>query len=92
MDNLSSTRIKKILYIQKPLAKFQHCLKDARGLHLLYSCAITYLVPEFESTVPITKTLFFRVPVEDIGDAVFDAEVFAQLLIRYLVLPENIEA
>jgi hypothetical protein len=90
---LSLNEIKKALYKQKPLAKFEHCMKDARGLHLLYSCEIIDETDSrYEPYFAAVKTLFFRVPVEDIQDAVFDAGMHAQLLIRYLVPPEIIEA
>jgi hypothetical protein len=42
---MTLTEIKKALYKQKPLASFEHCMKDARGLHLLYSCEIKDINP-----------------------------------------------
>jgi hypothetical protein len=77
---MTLTEIKKTLYKEKPDAIFYHCRKDARGLHLLYSCD---LVGENQALI------FFRVPMEDIEDGIFPNKMKAQLLSRYIVAPEK---
>lgn len=80
---MTLTEIKKALYKEKPLAHLDYCKKDARGLYLLYFCVIGG--PESD------YLQYFRVPVEDIGDGVFPGVMYAQLLIRYIIQPENAE-
>jgi hypothetical protein len=77
---MTLTEIKKVLYKEKPLAHFDHCRKDARGICLLYFCVIG--PPESDNIQ------YFRVPIEDIGDAVFPSIIYSQLLIRYIIQPE----
>ena len=80
---MTKEEIKKALYKEKPEATFNHCKKDMRGIHLLYSCELGGKGPEFLQ--------YFRVPIEDIEDAVFPNTMGAQLLIRYIIQPESAE-
>ena len=90
---MTLTEIKKSLYRQKPLAKFEHCMNDHRGMHLLYSCQIeNALDTEYLPYSNVLKTVFFRVPIDDIQDAIFDAAMAAQLLVRYIVQPESAQS
>lgn len=62
--------IKKALYKEKPTAYLSSIKKD----RLLYSCTIEGI-----------KTIWFHIPIDDIGDAIFFPEMDAKLLIRYIV-------
>lgn len=68
--------IKKALYRENPKAYF----KRANSESLVYEA----IIDDFEA---ITKICFltFIVPIEEIGDATFETEMPAKLLIRYIV-------
>lgn len=69
--------IKKSLYRNNPTAVFLYAKKG----HLYYEAIWDGMIR--------TKKVSFMVPFEDIGDAVFNSEMPAKLLIRYIVLPQN---
>jgi hypothetical protein len=68
-ENDKKNEIKKELYKQKPISKFDFLRKKV----LYYS------------TVLNGETIRFEIPVEDLGDAQYTPEMESQLLIRYLV-------
>jgi hypothetical protein len=74
---MNNTEIKKELYKQKPIAKMLYIRSG-----VAYYDAVIRI--EEESVIK-NKTVFFMVPVEDMGDADFTPEMDAKLLIRYLV-------
>lgn len=78
---MTLTEIKKALYKQKPTATFHHCRKSLNGVYLVYVCEIGG-----NTGIP---DVFFEIPVEELGDGLFFAEMESQLLIRYIVQPET---
>lgn len=70
---LTTTEIKKALYKQKPEAKMAYAKKGM----LRYISMI--IVDE------ITTTVRFEIPFEDMGDAMFEPKMPAQLLNRWIV-------
>lgn len=76
------TEIKKELYKQKPTANIISVFKGA----------ITYETSfwvDKDANVKQNIVCYFRVPFEDIGDAVFHPYMASQLLIRYIVNPNE---
>lgn len=73
--------IKKILYSLKPEAKFQGLNKS--GIRYLAQIGRTKAKPI--TTEVETIDIHFYIPLNDIGDADFQAIMPAQLLIRYIV-------
>lgn len=69
---MEKNEIKKEFYKQKPTALFMSANKDGLG----YKATLMY--PDRE------ETYFFRIPFTDIGDASFDREMDAKLLLRWL--------
>ena len=65
-----SNEIKKALYKEKPKAYLNSIKRDLLTYH-------TY-------STTIGKTLWFNIPISDIGDATFFYEMDAKLLIRWL--------
>lgn len=61
--------LKKILYKTRPIAKIDQVSKKG----IMYKCEL----PE--------RFIYFLIPLDDIGDATFGDEIYAQLLIRYLI-------
>jgi hypothetical protein len=76
--------IKKALYKEKPTAHLQHVRKIGVSVALVYLC---HLRGE-----DLSADLVFDVPVAELTDGLFGKEMPAQLLIRYMVPPETIEA
>ena len=68
-------QIKKELYKQNPSATFVSAGKGK----MIYKCLIKMVVNE---------SITFSIPFEDIGDAVFTAQMDAKLLIRYIIYPK----
>lgn len=79
---MNKTEIKKALYKQKPTAE----LLFIRGGNAYYDTVID--IPD----VPLVnkKTIFFCVPVSDMGNADFLPTMDAKLLNRWITEPENI--
>jgi hypothetical protein len=75
---MNKNEIKKALYKQKPIAKF-NCII---GTTLYYK---TTIINEEKSIL-----IDFAIPVEEIGDAVFQAEMDGKLLNRYIVIKEEV--
>jgi hypothetical protein len=69
--------IKKLLYTFKPEAELIKVSKDG----MVYWSA--------GDKLPEHKVFTFIVPLSEIGDATFDSIMPAQLLIRWLINPEN---
>lgn len=75
---MTLTEIKKELYRNKPTA---HIIS-------VFKRAITYETNfwiDKDTSIKQNVVCYFRVPFEDIGDAVFHPQMAAQLLIRYIV-------
>lgn len=72
---MNKTEIKKALYKQKPVAEFTHI---RRGI--AYYNTILRIEEE-----PYTHSVFFEIPVDDMGDADFDKQMDANLLNRWIV-------
>ena len=75
---MNKTEIKKALYKQKPIAKF-NCII---GTTLYYN---TIILDETNNQYGVS----FSIPVEEIGDAVFYKEMDGKLLNRYIVVEET---
>lgn len=74
--------IKKSLYREKPVANIEQIKKDG----IFYSCKFNVVVETLESRKRVVNMdVFFCVPLDDIGEAIFLNEMPAQLLIRYLI-------
>lgn len=71
MTNTERDEIKKDIYRTKPVAELLYINKD--GIH--------YKAHVWESAYNI----FFRVPLNDLGEAKWSANMPAQLLLRYLI-------
>ena len=72
---MEATEIKKELYKQKPIANFKFIRKG-----------IAY----YETSLLIdseTKTLYFEIPTNDMGDSDFTSTMDGKLLIRWLIKP-----
>ena len=78
---MTTTEIKKELYKQKPIAELLYIRKGVA----YYDTKIKIQ----EEPVVKYKTLFFEVPVSDMGDADFTPTMDAKLLNRWLVNSEN---
>lgn len=65
--------IEKFLRKEKPLARLVHIKKDGIFYKARHGAE--------ENGIPV----FFKVPLNDIGDAKFEAIMPSQLLIRYLI-------
>lgn len=65
---MDNNELKKYLYRNKPIAKIDCVSKKG----IVYKCEL----PE--------RFIYFLVPLDDIGDATFNTDVEAQLLIRYI--------
>ena len=74
---MTTTEIKKELYKQKPKAKLLYI----RNSIAYYECTIKTQV----KPIITYKTLFFHIPVSDMGDADFLPTMDAKLLIRWLI-------
>lgn len=72
---MEKNEIKKLLYKQKPIAEFIRATQQG----LVYGVDVSTMDG---SRLPIT----FIIPLKDMGDASFDKEMEAQLLIRWIVL------
>lgn len=70
---MTLTEIKKDLYKQKPTATLSSI---RRGL-ITYFCEAKGL------------PIMFQIPINDIGDGLFESTMPAHLLIRYIVVPEK---
>lgn len=81
---MNVNEIKKALYRAKPTAHLEHIRKVGASVALVYLCHLR--------SEDVTADLIFDVPVEELMDGLFGKEMPAQLLIRYLVPPEIIEA
>ena len=81
---MNINEIKKALYKAKPTAHLEHIRKIGESVALVYLCHL-----RFED---VTADLIFDVPASELMDGLFGKEMEAQLLIRYLVPPEIIEA
>ena len=68
--------IKKALYKEKPIAKFEYIRKGKA----YYSTWASY---EHES---IDTKIIFEIPVDDMGDADFLPEMEAKLLVRWIMI------
>lgn len=79
MTNLND--IKKLLYKQNPKATIQTVNKTG----ILYETQVSGVFGESIGN----STIHFKVPLDDLGDANFDAVMDAKLLIRYIVAGEN---
>lgn len=80
LNEMELNEIKKLLYREKPKARFERVDKD--GVHYSLGLVFEHIeVPELKRAIPV----FFLVPLSDIGDAQFLYEIPAQLLIRYIV-------
>lgn len=66
---MTKEEIKKALYREKPTAK----LYDKNNLHFFYSCQLEN-----------GGTVFFKVPVIEMGNLPYSDEEQGQLLIRYI--------
>lgn len=66
---MANLEIKKELYKQKPIAVFE---KIRKGL-------------AYYSTILNGQTIYFEIPVDDMGDGEFLREIPAQLLNRWIV-------
>lgn len=74
---MEKNEIKKELYKQKPTAKL---LAIKNGV-VSYDAVIRIT----EKPIIESKTVFFEVPVSDMGDAEFTPKMEAKLLIRWLI-------
>lgn len=75
--------IKKKIYLQKPTANLLYIRKG----FVYYDTTIKIN----DDTIIIVKTIFFKVPVSDMGDADFLPKMQSSLLIRWInPLDENI--
>ena len=70
--------IKKALYKQNPDATLTVVTKDG----IRYE---SYVVEHTENQASKHTYLYFNVPLSDIGDATFEDEMPAKLLIRYII-------
>ena len=73
---MDKTEIKKALYKQKPMAKF-NCII---GTTIYYKTTIYS-----DDKIKVSQNIDFAIPVDEIGDAVFHNEMDAKLLNRYIV-------
>lgn len=71
---MEKNEIKKALYREKPLAK----RVENTGRDEYY-----YL---YHTIILGNKDIFFKVPISDMGDNLFDSEISAQFLIRWVDL------
>jgi len=71
--------IKKALYKQSPSAHFQKVTKSG----LLYEACIR--VDTDPNIAPKIQIIYFLIPFEEIGDATFEENEPAKLLIRYII-------
>lgn len=78
---MTTTEIKKLLYKQKPIAELL-CIRKGVAY---YDAKISV---ESEPII-IYKTIFFEIPVSDMGDADFTPQIEAQHLNRWIVNNEN---
>lgn len=78
---MTLTEIKKLLYKEKPEATFIHASETKRGIFLVYDCTLDKASPHPDT--------YFEVPVEELGEGLFGNTIGAQLLIRYIIQPEN---
>lgn len=69
----TKTEIQKIIRKEKPLARLMNVKKD--GIYY------TARLGDEQAAVPV----FFKVPLDDIGDAKFEALMPSQLLIKHLI-------
>jgi hypothetical protein len=76
---MDKTEIKKALYREKPLAIFDKLVKGV----MTYRSTIKKDADE-------DYDVYFNIPINDIGDAVFERFMNAQLLIRYIVETETV--
>lgn len=76
---MTKDQIKKALYREKPEAKLLYIKKN--GIH--YRTFINVMVSE--NITEETASVFFKVPLEDLGDAEWLASMPSQLLLRYLI-------
>ena len=72
---LKRTKIKKLLYLQKPEADLQYIQNNE---------AIYIAEVRIDTDIPTTKKLIFTVPVSDMGNTRYTAKEDAKLLIRFL--------
>ena len=76
---MNKTEIKKELYKQKPKAEFTHIRNGVAYYR-------TLLRIEKE---PYSESVFFEIPVDDMGSADFDKVMDAKLLNRWIVILEE---
>jgi hypothetical protein len=69
---MNKNEIKKELYKQKPIANFEYIENGA---------AFYYTKIEVKDT---DKIIYFQIPVEDMGNAVFTPQMEGALLIRWI--------
>ena len=74
---MTKNEIKKKLYLQKPVAKLLYIRKG-----LAYYDAVVRINDE---SVLEYKTVFFEIPVSDMGDADFLPEMESSLLLRWII-------
>lgn len=70
---MNTTEIKKALYKQKPIAEYAYS-KDR-----VWTYSTEVVIDNREEEV------LFQVPIEEMGEATFEKELPAQLLIRWMV-------
>ncbi len=73
---MEKNEIKKALYKQNPNAKFQYMRKG----NAYYRTEI-----RTEQLIPMTKSVFFEIPMDDMGDATFTLEMESKLLNRWIM-------
>lgn len=67
---MPNNEIKKILYKEKPIARFKDLLFNSRYMYITNCSA---------------GTIIFIIPRKEMGENVFESKIPAQLLIRWIV-------
>ena len=67
---MTLTQIKKALYKEKPTAKFNHTQDD-----FLY----------YKTVLSNDRVVDFKIPISEVGNTTFYADMEAQLLIRWIL-------
>ncbi len=80
---LSINDIKKILYKDNPVANLQYVRKG----HVYYKALIRFTTGD--SPIKESKYINFDVPIVDMGDADFHAEMSGKHLIRWIIKEED---
>lgn len=82
---MEKNEIKKLLYKQKPKAWFTNARKDGLLYQAILIESVTSDVWDSTDTVEVsTRGISFLIPLQEIGEVVWEKEVDAKLLIRWL--------